>query len=434
MGDDSDIDLNILSCEKSENPELCGKIFSFLKETNYLDIYLKILDRKRRNIDIIPRNIITKNDLIRRERRERSPRRTRKVIDYNENLDDEDRGRDSKRVPEKVPKDEDFKDKPYITICNNYDCFPEIKDIDRNCDIEYYNIGLSGDIDDEIIMNYLRIYKYNLEKRHRIIEITKQNCMYVNEYDNIYVDLWKRLQLRQKINTLDGEFAEILKQFDIIMTLNEKLQPSVQQTILIASFISDRKYMVETLLGRFLLLPFLFNPVSKKKFKRWSNIRKRSLALIEQIKKRNTQSLYLMDGHGRFLFDFMEVNVLSQLKINVVELDENVYNWHLDFFPGRVKNHKKNIFGLEYKPNRYFYFNFCGIGAKNILDIKRWIDLRRNFMLSFSHRQNGDFINYIEGLESLTSMRGIKITRIDPSRRNFLTYTIDFDSSILGRN
>jgi hypothetical protein len=130
--------------------------------------------------------------------------------------------------------------------------------------------------------------------------------------------------------------------------------------------------------------------------------RAKILVRMLEVDQKKT-SVTLMDGHGRFLYCFLEVLLRSKservrnIEIIVVEKDDFVHQWHELFFPQDVKKVKGDIFKQTDRcsESNLFYFNFCGIGGEkgrlrliNFLNSQVYSPGDDCCLVSFSSRKN----------------------------------------------
>jgi hypothetical protein len=179
-------------------------------------------------------------------------------------------------------------------------------------------------------------------------------------------------------------------------------------------------------------------------------------------KNQNIENLYILDGHGRFLFYLLHyifsntgLFMISstqkrRLVIHVVELDHVVHEWHEHFFPKEVvldfleihiKNHLGNI--LDYlkgsldnnDTNSFYYLNFCSFGTEipteRIIDGTREITPERTIdgLVEILRNMLGDryhgvlvsyqdrHLNHIKSYHELNEMPNLQVSK----RGNFVT-------------
>ena len=142
----------------------------------------------------------------------------------------------------------------------------------------------------------------------------------------------------------------------------------------------------------------------------------RANAIVQRMIERQFTSIYMMDGHGRFLLCFIHALIEAgqdpdEYDINIIDIDPYAHRWHELFFPN-VSVSPNNILTLLSEsinfaenmeedgdielPNpetTFFYLNFCSIGESvTTFGIDEFIDLMRlyhrlnNTMLSFTVR------------------------------------------------
>jgi len=96
----------------------------------------------------------------------------------------------------------------------------------------------------------------------------------------------------------------------------------------------------------------------------WLDQLSRARQIVEHMREAGKRNLFLMDGHGRFVFAvvywlrYFEEDV-NKFTIHLVDRDENVNRWHQKFIPCEAI--RGSIFDYKSDKNTCVYANFCGL-------------------------------------------------------------------------
>jgi len=155
----------------------------------------------------------------------------------------------------------------------------------------------------------------------------------------------------------------------------------------------------------------LYDGIHAKKYK---DQRERAEILLDKFLETRYNKLCLMDGHGRFIFQILDLiyhtkkyKSLKNLKIFVCEIDSESHKYHKKTFPKGVKLLKFDIFQIANKYNDkkcIFYYNFCSFGKNHnyiIENLIREINKNHLIMVTFCVRRAGYLYNFAALLDSI---------------------------------
>ena len=110
---------------------------------------------------------------------------------------------------------------------------------------------------------------------------------------------------------------------------------------------------------------------SKEDVKEYKDLMIRAKKLVEEIQKKNSDILYLLDGHGRMVlcvlhFMHQMMGSFDAFEIIVVDINKHVHNFHEYFFPKEIKCQNADMLKVlgRFQERDAVYFNFCSIPDK----------------------------------------------------------------------
>ncbi|KAL0485438.1 hypothetical protein AKO1_011740 [Acrasis kona] len=155
----------------------------------------------------------------------------------------------------------------------------------------------------------------------------------------------------------------------------------------------------------------------------------------EILSKEHIKTLRLMDGHGRILLLFLKTMMekkggderLRSLRIDWVDIDNGVCEWHKKTFECKSINHiNSNIFKSPTEPNTFVYLNFCGMGSMwgKLQDYLRSnMSVHMMFSCSMARRAAETNLGKLDNIERERDM-----TKLFVERRIFVTYLLPAQS------
>lgn len=155
------------------------------------------------------------------------------------------------------------------------------------------------------------------------------------------------------------------------------------------------------------------------------------------------RTVVMMDGHGRFLLQFLhEVYImygeerLRTLKIRLLDIDQDVTNWHLSFFLcERIESITMDVFNYLKVLDRtqLYYLNFCGVGNEDAFNtLKRFArEATCPFMVSFSTARKAagrdtEFSEYLNNHNKKMALYPQLLE--DKSRADFKTFVFTYSA------
>ena len=163
----------------------------------------------------------------------------------------------------------------------------------------------------------------------------------------------------------------------------------------------------------------------------------RAQKIVEHMRATGQRTLRTMDGHGRFVYSFLqEIDAagedMNEWTLELFDLDPHVVNWHRLFLPTSTRNAKRTILECpeadEFHAQTLVYMNFCSLGD-TVPDVRQSMEKfyasERKVFISWSvrnvarHTDAGLFKRFIK-------QRGDKVS----SRGSFVTYKLKLQSEV----
>ena len=128
----------------------------------------------------------------------------------------------------------------------------------------------------------------------------------------------------------------------------------------------------------------------------------RANAIVNTLINLNLKHICLMDGHGRIVYEIFAAlqqrgENIDEYRIDVYEIDADVYEWHKLFFPKNVFSFHKDIFESVREDFRgILYLNFCNLSTdemitKTINTIDTLTARELNVFVGFSKRNTSKY-------------------------------------------
>lgn len=163
----------------------------------------------------------------------------------------------------------------------------------------------------------------------------------------------------------------------------------------------------------------------------------RAQKIVEHMRATGQRTLRTMDGHGRFVYSFLqEIDAagedMNEWTLELFDLDPHVVNWHRLFLPTSTRNERRNILECpdddEFHAQTLIYMNFCSLGDAVPAvreSIEEFYDSEREVFISWSVRNVGRHTD-AGSLKKYIKRRGEKIS----NRGSFVTYMLKLKAEV----